>query len=56
MLSNSCASVLIYIVFAYYIPKDPYFKDILKKENKYINATVAFTLVPRALLTEAVFG
>lgn len=42
MPNNSYTSMLIYIVFAYYIFKSPYFKDILQEENKCINA--AFTL------------
>lgn len=36
--------MLSYIVFAYYIPKGPYFKDIMRKEKKCINATVTFKL------------
>ena len=44
MLNNSYTSMLIYIVFAYYILKSPYFKDILQEENKCINAAVTLNL------------
>lgn len=44
MLNNSYTSLLIYIDFAYYILKSPYFKDILQEENKCVNAAVTLKL------------